>query len=69
MMQINDPILTVDRVSKRFDVSAPWLNRVLEGKPRLLVNAVNEVSLPSPAAAVSASSANRAAANPPWRGW
>ncbi|WP_417473296.1 ABC transporter ATP-binding protein [Leisingera sp.] len=44
MMQINDPILTVDRVSKRFDVSAPWLNRVLEGKPRLLVNAVNEVS-------------------------
>lgn len=44
MMQINEPILTVDRVSKRFDVSAPWLNRVLEGKPRLLVNAVNEVS-------------------------
>lgn len=44
MMQISDPILTVDRVSKRFDVSAPWLNRVLEGKPRLLVNAVNEVS-------------------------
>ncbi len=40
---MNDFVL-VDRVSKVFDVSPPWLNRVLEGKPRSLLAAVSEVS-------------------------
>ncbi len=31
-------------LSKRFDVSAPWLNRVLEGRPRQLLHAVDNVS-------------------------
>lgn len=31
-------------LAKTFDVSAPWLNRVLEGKPRQLLNAVDGVS-------------------------
>ncbi|AVO37544.1 ABC transporter ATP-binding protein [Pukyongiella litopenaei] len=43
-----DPILSVTDVSKEFDVSAPWLNRVLERKPRLFVKAVNDVSFSIP---------------------
>ena len=31
-------------LAKTFDVSAPWLNRVLEGKPRQLLRAVDGVS-------------------------
>jgi peptide/nickel transport system ATP-binding protein len=31
-------------LAKTFDVSAPWLNRVLEGKPRTLLHAVDGVS-------------------------
>ena len=31
-------------LAKTFDVSPPWLNRVLEGKPRLLLKAVDGVS-------------------------
>jgi peptide/nickel transport system ATP-binding protein len=31
-------------LSKRFDVSAPWLNRVIERRPRQWVHAVDEVS-------------------------
>ena len=31
-------------LAKSFDVSAPWLNRVLERKPRLLLHAVDGVS-------------------------
>lgn len=31
-------------LAKTFDVSAPWLNRVLEGKPRQLLHAVDGVS-------------------------
>jgi len=31
-------------LAKTFDVSAPWLNRLLEGKPRQLLNAVDGVS-------------------------
>lgn len=38
------PALTVDGVSKVFDVSAPWLNRVIERRPKLFVEAVSEVS-------------------------
>ncbi|MCL4747897.1 MAG: ATP-binding cassette domain-containing protein, partial [Burkholderiaceae bacterium] len=31
-------------ITKVFDVSAPWLNRVLEGKPRQLLHAVDGIS-------------------------
>ncbi|MFC7407871.1 ABC transporter ATP-binding protein [Hydrogenophaga atypica] len=31
-------------LAKTFDVSAPWLNRVLEGQPRMLLKAVDGVS-------------------------
>ena len=34
----------VKDLAKTFDVSAPWLNRVLEGKPRQQVHAVDGVS-------------------------
>jgi hypothetical protein len=38
------PLVQAHDLAKTFDVSPPWLNRVIEGKPRLLLNA-------SPAAA------------------
>ena len=28
-----NPLVQVRGLSKRFDVSPPWLNRVIEGKP------------------------------------
>ena len=37
LVQAND-------LAKTFDVSAPWLNRVIEGKPRQLLRAVDGVS-------------------------
>ncbi len=37
-------LVEVRDLAKRFDVSAPWLNRVLEGKPRQIVHAVDGVS-------------------------
>jgi peptide/nickel transport system ATP-binding protein len=38
-------LIELKNVSKTFDVSAPWLNRVIERKPRQLLHAVSEVSL------------------------
>ena len=38
------PLVEVDGIAKTFDVSPPWLNRVLERKPRLLLHAVDGVS-------------------------
>ncbi|MFN4311307.1 MAG: ABC transporter ATP-binding protein [Ferrovibrio sp.] len=38
------PMLSVKTLRKMFDVSAPWLNRILEGKGRSLVRAVDGVS-------------------------
>jgi peptide/nickel transport system ATP-binding protein len=38
------PLVVVDAIAKTFDVSPPWLNRILEGKPRLLLHAVDDVS-------------------------
>ncbi len=38
------PLVEVRDLAKRFDVSAPWLNRVIEGKPRQYVRAVDGVS-------------------------
>jgi len=38
------PLVRADDLAKTFDVSAPWLNRVLERKPRTLLHAVDGVS-------------------------
>jgi len=40
-----DTLLTLTDVARTFDVSPPWLDRVLERKPRLLLKAVDGVSL------------------------
>ena len=39
------PLLELDGVSRDFDVSRPWLNRVLEHEPRRFLRAVDRVSL------------------------
>jgi len=39
------PLLALRGVGRDFDVSRPWLNRVLEGAPRRLLKAVDGVSL------------------------
>src|SRR3954454_13704043 len=39
------PLLELDGVSRDFDVSRPWLNRVLKHKPRRYLRAVDQVSL------------------------
>ena len=38
------PLLKVESVSRDFDVSRPWLNRVLEHQPRRILRAVDRVS-------------------------
>ena len=38
------PLIRARDLAKTFDVSAPLLNRVLEGQPRLLLKAVDGVS-------------------------
>src|SRR5258706_10245064 len=38
------PLLTLDGVGRDFDVSRPWLNRVIEGTPGQLLHAVDDVS-------------------------
>jgi len=38
------PLLRLENVGRDFDVSRPWLNRVLEGVPRQLLRAVDAVS-------------------------
>ena len=40
----NQPLIQAHDLAMTFDVSPPWLNRVLEGKPRLLLHAVDGVS-------------------------
>ena len=41
---MTEPLVVVDHLSRRFDVSKPWLNRVLEGEPRRILRAVRDVS-------------------------
>jgi peptide/nickel transport system ATP-binding protein len=43
-----DAILEVDALERRFDVSAPWLNRMLENKPRRILRAVDGVDFSIP---------------------
>jgi len=38
------PLLKLESVSRDFDVSRPWLNRVLEREPRRMLRAVDRVS-------------------------
>src|SRR5260370_42111212 len=38
------PLVELIDVARHFDVSPPWLNRVLERKPRALLKAVDGVS-------------------------
>jgi ABC-type glutathione transport system ATPase component len=38
------PLLRLEAVSRDFDVSRPWLNRVLEREPRRILRAVDRVS-------------------------
>jgi peptide/nickel transport system ATP-binding protein len=40
---MNEPLLTLNDVSRDFDVSRPWLNRALEREPRRIVRAVDAV--------------------------
>ena len=40
----NGTLLRLDDVGRDFDVSRPWLNRVLEGAPRQLLRAVDDVT-------------------------
>ena len=39
------PLLSLSGVSRDFDVSRPWLNRVVEGEPRRLLRAVDAIDL------------------------
>jgi peptide/nickel transport system ATP-binding protein len=39
------PLLSLEAVSRDFDVSRPWLNRVLEREPRRYLRAVDRVTL------------------------
>jgi len=41
---MSSPLVEVKDLAKIFDVSAPWLNRLVERKPRLYVHAVDGVS-------------------------
>ena len=43
-MSTSTPLVVARDLAKTFDVSAPWLNRVIEGKPRQLLHAVDGVS-------------------------
>ncbi len=38
------PLVEVDKLWRTFDVSRPWLNRVVEGKPKQTLTAVADVS-------------------------
>jgi peptide/nickel transport system ATP-binding protein len=44
MSTMSKALVQVKDLSKTFDVSAPWLNRVVERKPRQFVHAVDSVS-------------------------
>ena len=41
-------LVKVDELTRIFDVSKPWLNRMLEGAPKSLLTAVSEVSFSIP---------------------
>lgn len=47
-MKTYTPSVVADDLACSFDVSAPWLNRILEDKPRQLLHAVDGVSFEIP---------------------
>ena len=63
------PLLQVRNLKRYFDVSRPWLNRVLEGKPRQNLKAVDGIDFEVTRAKASPWWANQAAENPPWQTW
>ncbi|MBS0564422.1 MAG: ATP-binding cassette domain-containing protein [Proteobacteria bacterium] len=42
------PALTVTGLTRVFDVSAPWLNRLIERQPQRFLRAVDDISFPVP---------------------
>jgi peptide/nickel transport system ATP-binding protein len=42
------PALTVTNMTREFNVSAPWLNRVIERKPKAFLRAVDDISFEVP---------------------
>ncbi len=42
--QAAEELLSVQHLARYFDVSAPWLNRLIERRPRQLLKAVDDVS-------------------------
>ena len=44
MAEAADPILAVDGLTKRYDVSMPWLARLVTREPRRVLHAVEDVS-------------------------
>jgi peptide/nickel transport system ATP-binding protein len=46
--QATAPALRAEHLVKTFDVSAPWLNRLVERKPRQILRAVDDVSFDTP---------------------
>lgn len=44
MSEATGPLVRATDLAKTFDVSAPWLNRFIERKPKMLLKAVNGVS-------------------------
>ena len=44
MSDTTQPLVRATDLAKTFDVSPPWLNRVIERKPKMLLKAVNGVS-------------------------
>jgi oligopeptide/dipeptide ABC transporter ATP-binding protein len=43
-MRDHENVLEVDQLSRVFDVSAPWLNRMIERKPKRYLHAVQDVN-------------------------
>ncbi len=49
MMSTKPAMVSVRNLTRRFDVSKPWLNRVVERLPRSILTAVSDVSFEIPA--------------------
>jgi peptide/nickel transport system ATP-binding protein len=49
MPESQPALVTVESLTKHFDISPPWLNRIVEGKGRSILRAVEDVSFAIPA--------------------
>ena len=68
-MRSPDNALEVDQLTRVFDVSAPWLNRVIDRKPKRYLRAVQDVTFTVQKENASRSSANPVAASQQSQGW